>query len=92
MNLFLSGSGGTVNIHLVNVKYNDISKAFLYHCKDPEKSRILLLGPKQIPVGKIGGSIIHSGFGIKAGTKLLDLNDKSKVDLRNRSSEVMNLL
>ena len=36
----------------------------------------------------IGGSTIHSGLGIKLGTKLLGLNDKSKAALRNRLSEV----
>ena len=36
----------------------------------------------------IDGTIIHSGFGIKPGTKLLGLNDKSKAALRNRLSEV----
>ena len=31
---------------------------------------------------------IRSGLGIKPGTKLLGLNDKSKATLRNRLSEV----
>ena len=53
-----------------------------------EKSRVLLLGPKGILAVNIGGIVIHSGLGIKAGIKLLGLNDKSKITLRNRLSEV----
>ena len=35
---------------------------------------------------------IHSGLGIKLGTKLHALNDKSKRALRNRISEVKSLV
>ena len=59
----------------------------LYHCKDPEKPRVLLLGPTGISVVNIGRPTIHSGLRIKPRTKLLDLNDKSKAALRNRLSE-----
>ena len=59
----------------------------LYHCKDPEKPRVLLLGPTGISVVNIGGPTIHSGLRIKPRAKLLDLNDKSKAALRNRLSE-----
>ena len=65
-----------------------ISKALLYHCKNPEKTRILLLGPTRIlSAVNIGGGTFHSGLGIKNGIKLLGLNDKSKATLRNRVSE-----
>ena len=40
----------------------------------------------------IGGTTIHSGLGIKLGTKLLGLNEKSKAALRNRLSEVKLLI
>ena len=40
----------------------------------------------------INRTTIHSGLGIKPGTKLLGSNDKSKVDLRNRLSEVKLLI
>ena len=56
----------------------------LYHCKDLEKPRVLLLGPTGISVVNIGGPTIHSGLRIKPRTKLLGLNDKSKAALRNR--------
>ena len=46
--IFLSGSGGTGKSHLVKVIYNAISKTLLYHFKDPEKPRVLLLGPTGI--------------------------------------------
>ena len=90
--IFLSGSGDTGKSHLVKVIYNAISKTLLYHCKDPEKPRVLLLGPTGISAVNIGGTTIHSGLGIKPGIKLLGLNDKSKAALRNKLSEVKYLI
>ena len=84
VHIFLSGSGGTGKSHLVKVIYNAISKTLLYHSKDPEKPRVLMLGPTGISAVNIGGTTIHSGLGIKPGAKLLGLNDKSKAALRNR--------
>ena len=72
--------------------YIAISKTLLYHCKDPEKSSVLLLGPTEISAANIDGTTIHSGLEIKPGTKLLGLNDKSKAALRNRLSEVKFLI
>ena len=90
--IFLSGSGGTGKSHLVNVMYNAISKTLLYHCKDPEKCRVLLLNPTGTSAVNIGGTTIHLGICIKPGIKLLGLNDKSKVALRNKLSEVKFLI
>ena len=58
-----------------------MSKTLLYHCKDPDKPRVLLLGRSAV---NIGGTTIHAGFGIKPGAKLLGLKWKSKAALRNR--------
>ena len=92
IHIFLSGSGGAGKSHLVKVIYNAISKTWLYHCKDPEKPRILLLGPTAISAVNMGGTTIHSGVGIKPGINLLDLNEKSKAALRNSLSEVKLLI
>ena len=70
--------------HLVKVIYNAISKTLLYHSKDTEKPRVLMLGPTGISAVNISRITIHSGLGIKPGAKLLGLNDKSKAALRNR--------
>ena len=89
--IFFSDSGGTGKSHLVKVIHNAISKKLLYHCKDPDKPdkpRVLLLRPIGISAVNIGGITIHSGLRIKPGIKLLGLNDKSKVALRNKLSEV----
>ena len=90
--IFLSGSGGTGKSHLVKVIYNIISKTLLYRCKDPEKTKFLLLGVTGISAVNIGGTTTHSGLAINPGTKLLGLNDKSKAALRNRLSEVKLLI
>ena len=88
----VSGSGETDKSHLVKAIYNAISKALLYHCKDPEKPRVLLLGPTGISVVNIDGTTIHCGLAITPGTWLPGLNDKSKAALRNRLSEVKLLI
>ena len=68
--------------------HNAISKSLLYHCKDPQKPRVLLIRPAEISTVNIGDTTIHSGLGIKPGIKLLVLNDKSKAALRNKLLEV----
>ena len=92
IHIFPSGSGGTGKSHLVKVIYNAISKTLLFHCKDLEKPSVLLLDPTGISAVNIGGTTIHSGFGIKPGIRLLGLNDKSKTALRNKLSEVTFLI
>ena len=92
IHIFLSDSGGTRKPHLVKVINNAISKILLYHFEDPENPRVFLLGTTGISAVNIGGTTIHSGLGIKPGTKLLGLNDKSKAALRNRLSEVQSLI
>ena len=62
IHIFLSGSGGTGKSHLVKMIYNAISKILIYHCKDPEKPRVLLLGSTGISAVNIGGTTIHSGL------------------------------
>ena len=57
--------------------YNAIPKTFFYYCKDPEKSRVLLSGPTSTRTVNKGGTKILSGLGIKQGTTLLGLSDKS---------------
>ena len=51
--------------HLVKVIYKAMSKTLLYHCKNPEKSKVFLLTSKGIPVVNIGGTSIHSGLAVK---------------------------
>ena len=80
--IFLSVSGGTSKSHLVNVTHSTTPRTLLYHCKDTEKPRVLLLGPTGISAVNIGGTTIQCGLGIKPGTKLLVLNDKFKADLK----------
>ena len=73
----------------MKVLYNALSKTLFYHCKQPKKPRVLLLGPTGISTVNIGGTTIHFGLGNKPGTKLIpSLNDKFKAALRNRLSEV----
>ena len=85
IHIFLSGSGGTGTSHSVEGIYKDKSKTLHYHCKEPEKPRVLLLVPDTgVSALNRGRITINSGYGIRLGTKLLGLNDKSEVALRNR--------
>ena len=92
VHLFISGRGGKSKSHFVKVIYNTISKTLFHHCKEPEKPNVLLLGPAGIPGVNIGGTTIHSGLGIKPGTKLLGVNHRYKASLRNSLSEVKLLI
>ena len=64
--------------------YNATSKTLLYHCKDPAKPRVLLLGPIEISAVNISQTTIHSGLGIKPGIELLGLKEKSEALSRNK--------
>ena len=88
VHMFFSGNCGTGKSHLVKVIYNVISKTLLYHYKDSEKPRVLLLGPIWISTVNVGGTTIHFGFGINPGTKLLGL----MTDLRNASLKMKFLI
>ena len=93
VHIFLSGSEWTSKSPLVKVIYNGISKILLYYCVEPEKPRVLLLGPTGISAVNIGGTTtIHSCYESKPGTKSLGLNGKSKAALRSRLSEVKLLI
>ena len=46
--IFFPGSRGISKSHLVKVACNVISKTLFYHCKDPEKPRVLSLEPTGI--------------------------------------------
>ena len=77
IHIFPSGSGGTDKSHSVKVIYNALSKTLPYHCKDPEKPRVLLLGPAGISAVNMRGTTIHFSLGIKPGIKVPGLNDKA---------------
>ena len=90
--IFVSGTAETGESHLVKVIYNAISKTLLCHYKDPEKPRVILLGPTGISAVNIVGKYTtnHSSLAIKPGTKVLDLNDKSKAEEIGYRGEIIN--
>ena len=45
VHIFISDTGGRGKSHMAKLTYNAISKILLYYCKDPEKPRVLLVGP-----------------------------------------------
>ena len=88
IHIFLSGSGGKGKSHLVKTIYQAVSKELSYHGGDPDKPRVLLLGPTGISSVNIGGTTLRSALGIKPGIKLMALSDKAKAILRNKLPEV----
>ena len=75
-------------INSLNSKQREVYNVVQTWAKDNVQYDGHLLGPTGISAVNIGRPTIHSGLGITPGTKLLDLNDKSKVALRDRLSEV----
>ena len=74
---------------MVKEVYKNKLKTLHYHCKDPEKPRVLLFGPKGISALNIGGITFNYGLGIKPGTWF---KSQSEAALRNRLSELKLLL
>lgn len=92
VHMYLLGSIEKVKSQLGKVIYNVISKILLYHCKNPKKPTVPLLGSTGVSAINIGGMNIHSGRRIKPETNLHALNGKLKRALRNRISEVKSLV
>ena len=66
-----------------------MTKTLLYHSNNPEKVRVLLLGPTGISAGNINGTIIHSDcLEITSHGKYNKLGHKQKAHLRNKLSEL----
>ena len=82
MHIFPSGSGSTGKSHFLKVRYNTISKTLLYHCQNPRKPTVLLLGSTWISVANIGRTTMNSGLEMKLRRNLLSLNDKYKAALK----------
>ena len=65
-----------------------MTKTLLYHSNNPEKVRVLLLGPTGISAVNIYGTTIHSGLGITSHGKYNKLGHKPKAYLRNKLNEL----
>ena len=69
--------------------FQALTKTLLFHSNNPEKVRVLLLGPTGISAGNINGKIIHSDcFGTTSHGKYNKLDHKQKAYLRNKLSEL----
>ena len=74
--IFLSGGAGFGKSHLIKTIYISISKVQMYDGGHPEKPRILLLAPADVPTINTDGTTIHTALGITAGSKSYPLNDR----------------
>ena len=79
-------------INSLNSKQKEVYNVVQTWTKDNVQYDGHLLGSIEISAVNIGGTTSHSGPGIKPGTKLLSLNDKSKAAFTNRLSEVKLLI
>ena len=73
---------------MAKVIYQVVSNNLLYHSKEPDKLRVVLLGLLNKSDVNVGEKAIHSGLAIKPGDKLLRLSDKKKTYLKSKLSEV----
>ena len=85
--IFLTGGAGVGKSHLIKTIFMSMTKLLLRHGGSPNKPRVLLLAPTGVAAININGTTIHSGLGIVCG-RFLPLNDKTKVSLRNKLSEI----
>ena len=83
---------GVGKSHLIKTIHISLSKVLIYKCGDPGRPRILLLAPTGVAAININGTAIHSGLGIKVGSKLYPLRDCQHAALRNKLSEASNFL
>ena len=90
--IFLTGDGGAGKSHLVKTIYHAMHKLLLRHGGSPEKARILLLAPTGVAAININGTTIHSGLCIPCRGTCYPLNDKNRVSLRNKLSEVQMII
>ena len=65
-----------------------MNKLLLYRSGDPTKPKVLLVEPTRVASSNINGNAMHSGLHIPWRSKLLQLNNASKAELRNKYSEV----
>ena len=56
-----------------------MSKTLLYICKEPNKSKVVLLGSTEKSAVNIAGTKIYSGLGTKPEPKLSGSNDNLKL-------------
>ena len=76
----------------MKVIYDAISKTLLCHVRTMINQGFFYLDLQEYAAVNIGGTTIHFSLGIKPEIKLLDLNEKSKAALRNRLSEVYQII
>ena len=86
--IVITGGGGVKKSHLIKTIHISFSKVLMYKGGDPEKPRILLLAPTGVTVVHINGTTIHCGLQINIGGKMFPLNDRQRVILRNKLSEL----
>ena len=84
--LFLSGSGGCGQSHLIKTVFHAMNKVFLYRSSGPSNPKVSLLTPTGVTANNVNGNAIHSGLHIPCRGKLLPLNDPNKTELRNKYS------
>ena len=82
--LFLSGSGGCGQSHLIKTEFHAVNKVFLYRSGDPSNPKVSLLTPTGVAANNINNNAIQSGLHIPCRGKLLPLNDANKTELRNK--------
>ena len=92
VHLFITVGGGCGKSHLLRTIYQAISKTLMYNGGDPDKPRILSLAPTGVSAVNIDGTTIHSGLIINCKGQIYSLNDRQKVNLQNKLSELMLLI
>ena len=65
-----------------------MTKLFMYHDRNTDKVRVLLLAPTGVAAINISGITVHSGLNIPYHSKILSLSNKIRALVRKKYSEV----
>ena len=65
-----------------------MTKLFMYHYRNTDKVRVLLLAPTGVAAINISGITVHSGLNIPYHSKILSLSNKIRALVRKKYSEV----
>ena len=69
-----------------------ITKLLIHKGGNPVKARIHVLTKTGVAAATVSGTTKHSTLGINVGSKMFLINDRQRISLRNKLSEVRTLI
>ena len=86
--LFISGSVGVGKSHLIKTICQSVITLLQYHCRSPEKPRVLILAPTGVASINVNSTTVHSALCLPYRGKLFPLDSNTLAALRIKYAEV----